>query len=310
MLPIRRGIVGVGSQIPRSYLSFSKTSQFIRFNSSISETENKKTNNNNNNNDTSIQKKKKKQPDISQLPLNYLGCMADFYIPPKFTKSPILSWPRLIIRRISLFALNTYSIIAYKRELGVPLQFNLWKDKGIESYIRANKSFANACNEGKIKIKQDIINKNLDHVCGIHLIGALLNRSLTFPKDCKLTWELIKIEKDPKIISFNTIPDNNGVAVYVQFIMKLNSKQKITIKDKNDNITQEKESSVEDYLVFSLDPVNQELLLVGKLFESDHIRGLKSDLDMLNTKEMQRFLKLAADIYRADPKDTTQVKQN
>ena len=43
--------------------------------------------------------------------------MADFYIPPKFTKSPILSWPRLIIRRILLFALNTYSIIAYKREL-------------------------------------------------------------------------------------------------------------------------------------------------------------------------------------------------
>lgn len=307
MLPIQKGVIGIASQLPRTYVSFTSTSQFIRFNSSSSTSSSTSTNNKPNSN---VQKKKKNQPDISQLPLNYLGCMADFYIPPKYKSSPISSWPRLLIRRLLLFALNTYSIISFKRELGVPLKFNLWKDKGIECFVRANKSFADACNETKIRSKQNILSKKLDHSCGIHLIGALLNRSLTFPTDSKLSWELISIEKDPKIILFNTIPDSNGVAVYVQFIMKLNSKQKVTIRNKNDEIVQENESLVEDNLVFSLDPVTEELLLVGKLFESDHIRGLKSDIDMLNTKEMQRFLKVAADIYRSDPKDSAvEVKQ-
>ena len=38
-----------------------------------------------------------------------------------------------------------------------------------------------------------------------------------------------------------------------------------------------------------MNPISKELLLVGKLFESDHIRGLKPEMDVL-TKIDAAFL--------------------
>ncbi|RCK58196.1 Inner membrane mitoribosome receptor MBA1, mitochondrial [Candida viswanathii] len=304
MLPIRRGILGVRrTHLPRS--SLLTTPQFIRHTSSSStstETKDKKSKSVKSN--FTVSPKKAPQADMSQIPLQLLGCLTDFYIPPRYVSAPVSSWPKLLMRRIMLFALNTYSIVAFKRELGVPLKFDLWKDRAIEQYVRANKAFAEACNEPKVRAKGEIVEKRLDHTCGLHVGEALYARSKSFPVGSSVKWELVKLVKDPKIVLFNSIPDRNGVACFVQFVMKLNTVQKMTIFGKDGEVVQEKEQPVEDNLVFSLDPLSDELLLVGKLFESNHIRGLKPEIDISNPKEAKRFMVVAADIYRADPRES------
>ena len=127
------------------------------------------------------------------------------------------------------FALNTYNIVKFKREIGVPLEFNAWKDKGIENYVRANKVFAQACSEPQLKAKASLLRRKLDHSCGKHLIESLSARSLSFPEDSKLNWELKSIQNNPKVVLFNIIPDADGIACFVQFILKLKTNQKISI---------------------------------------------------------------------------------
>lgn len=290
MFSVKRSVIGISKQssLPKSFIS-SQIS--IRSNSSSSTPDNDNV------------KRKKAGMDISKVPLPYIGVMSDFYVPPKLTTCPITSWPKLITRRIMLFALNTYNIVKFKREIGVPLEFNAWKDKGIENYVRANKVFAQACSEPQLKAKASLLRRKLDHSCGKHLIESLSARSLSFPEDSKLNWELKSIQNNPKVVLFNVIPDADGIACFVQFILKLKTNQKISIV-KDQKVVKEQESSVEDYLVYSMNPISKELLLVGKLFESDHIRGLKPEMDVFDQKLMQRFLKTSSDIYRTDPKQT------
>ncbi|KAL6453038.1 MBA1 Inner membrane mitoribosome receptor MBA1 [Candida maltosa Xu316] len=256
-----------------------------------------------NKNTPATPKKKKGTPEMNManVPISYFGVMSDFYVPPKITTAPIKYWPKLLLKRVMVFASNTYNIVKFKRELGVPLRFNEWKDRAIEHYVRTNKVFAQACNEPSPVLKGNIISKKLDHVCGYHTMDVLKVRSATFPSGSVLSWELLKIENNPKVVMFNIIPDNDGVALYVQFIMKLKTRQKIAVT-KDDKVVQEKESSVEDYLVYTLNPTNQELILAGKLFESNYERGLKPEMDITDANLMQKFLSIAADIHRDDPR--------
>ena len=240
MFSVKRSVIGISKQssLPKSFIS-SQIS--IRSNSSSSTPDNDNV------------KRKKAGMDISKVPLPYIGVMSDFYVPPKLTTCPITSWPKLITRRIMLFALNTYNIVKFKREIGVPLEFNAWKDKGIENYVRANKVFAQACSEPQLKAKASLLRRKLDHSCGKHLIESLSARSLSFPEDSKLNWELKSIQNNPKVVLFNIIPDADGIACFVQFILKLKTNQKISIV-KDQKVVKEQESSVEDYLVYSMNP--------------------------------------------------------
>ncbi|CAI5758243.1 unnamed protein product [Candida verbasci] len=240
--------------------------------------------------------KKKNKVNISQMPLSYIGVMSDLYVPPSWSRVPILYWPKVLIKRISLFALNTYMIVKFKQEIGVPLNFNKWKDESIEKFININKTFTKSCNNHSSKIIDQLNNH-----AGKYLIDMLKIRSNSFPKSSSsISWEIKSIDKNPKIVLFNVIPDQNGLGLFVQYIMQLKTTQEIQVDGKKHVVENN------DYLVYSMNPITEELLLVGKLFECDYKRGLKGELDMFDQKTMQKFLLLAADIYREDPKTSKQ----
>lgn len=244
-------------------------------------------------------KKKEAKGDISQVPVENIGVMADFYIPPRFTNSPIQSWPRLVWRRLGMFVVNTYSITKYKRETKLKLKFNDWKETGMEEFVRVNKVFAASCNKRFVE-RKEYISKQLRDVAGIEVIKSLTERAESFPNGSKIQWELVNIENNPKIVSFNALPDANNLTVYVQFIMKIKTKQKVTVTQNNEDKINER--IVEDYLVYTLDPFADDVKLVGKLFESDHIRKVQPDASTINAKVMLAFSKVSADLYRSNPK--------
>ncbi|KAK6459614.1 assembly of mitochondrial respiratory complexes [Scheffersomyces xylosifermentans] len=261
--------------------------------------------------ETAAKKKKKKSKntaDISQVPVKNIGVMADFYIPPRILNCPVTSWHKLLFRRLGMFVVNTYNVVKYKRETGLKLQFNDWKDHAIEQYVKTNKVFAAACNKRKAE-RAKYIESQLNDVAGVEVIRNLAERSDTFPTDSKLNWELVSIENNPKVVSFNVIPDSNNVTVYVQLIIKLITKQKVTVNVQGkENVT---ERAVSDYLVYSMDPITKEIYLVGKLFESDHIRKVAPDDKFTNPKYMIAFTKTSGDIYRANPKaQAVEAKNN
>ncbi|KAI5950450.1 hypothetical protein KGF57_004319 [Candida theae] len=251
--------------------------------------------------------KKKKSMNIANVPLAYIGVMSDLYIPPRLLKYSPLSWPKLMLRRLLTFAFNTYNVIKYKREIAQPLQFNEWKDKAIENYVKTNKIFAQACNNftSTASSSRDVskfINLKLNQCCGKHLIDVLNLRAANFQPNYKISWDLKSIDANPKISMFSVIPDQDGIGCFVQFIMKLKTTQQVTVTERvGGKLVQDVESQSTDYLVYSMNPFNGQILLVGKLFESDDKRGLKPELDAFDAHAMQKFVLKAADIYRDGP---------
>ncbi|CAN3363222.1 inner membrane mitoribosome receptor Mba1p, mitochondrial [Diutina catenulata] len=254
------------------------------------------------------QKKKKKEQggDISMVPISSIGVMADFYVPPPLKKCPATSWHKLVGRRLIQFAVNTYSIAKYKRETKLKLEFNQWKETGMEQFVRVNKVFAAACNK-RPQERDQYLTQQLDGAAGTEVINALKARAATFPAGTKISWDLVSVESNPKVISFNALPDHNNLTAFVQFIMQVTTKQKVTISNASGNT--ETETVAKDNLVYTLDPFAEEQRLVGTLFESDHLRKVQPDGTLINPKTMLAFTKKCADIYRANPRDTAVEKK-
>ncbi|KAK6204714.1 mitochondrial inner membrane protein Mba1 [Scheffersomyces amazonensis] len=248
---------------------------------------------------TPAKKANKPDNDISQIPLNQIFVLTDYYIPPKFKDCPISSWPKLFIRKLGTMAFSTYSVFRYKMDTKRPIKFNLWKDKGIENFVRVNKSFANACSK-KVKERSTFLNSQLSEVAAVPVISSLAERAATFPAGGRTSWELISIEGNPKIVNVLAIPDKMEVTCYVQMVMKLSTKQKFTVKLPEKNITEEK--VLTDYLVFTVHPFTDEVMLSGKLFESDHLRKITPELAADDMNVMKAFMKATSDIYRTNPR--------
>lgn len=251
--------------------------------------------------ETSKPKKKKGTPaaDISQIPIKNIGVIADFYIPPKLFSGPIKLWPKLLIRRLGVFVINTYSIVKYKRETGLKLKFDDWKESAMEKFVHTNKLFAASCNK-PVGERAKYLQTQLDEVAGLPVISSLIQRSKSFPVGNRINWELVSIESNPKIISFTALPDANDIAAYVQFIMKVKTKQKVTMT--NGDQTESNERVVSDNLVFTLNPFTNEVVLVGTIFESSYERGVQPELNFNNAQVMTAFQNKCGDIYRAPPK--------
>lgn len=246
-------------------------------------------------------KKKTKQAttDISLIPIKTIGVLADFYIPPKFTNSPITSWHRLILRRLGNFGLNTYSVSRFKKETQMKLKFNDWKEEAVDKYVKTNKIFAAACSNPRSQRKL-YLETQLESITGTSIIKALTNRANSFPPDAKLEWNLKSIEANPKLVSFTAIPDANDVTSTIQFVVKVKTKQEIILTAEKDK-PQATERLVTDYIVMTLNPFTNEMVFVGTIFESDHIRGVQPELE-LTARTMEAFQNTCADIYRAPPK--------
>lgn len=240
-----------------------------------------------------------KNPDITKMPLNVFGCLADYYVPPRFLGSPITSWPRLVLRRLTAFAYNTIGVVRYKKDTNLKLHFNDWKEHTIENYVKTNKVFAKACSARK-DLRQKYIKEQLENVAGKHVIEALCSRALSIPSGTKLTWKLLKVVENPKVVSFNPLPNHDDITVFLQLVTKVKTKQEMTIETSEGQV-QKTERLVTDYLVSTIDPFSEEQLLVGSIFESDHLRKVQPDFNPEDLDEATAFQNKAADLYREPP---------
>lgn len=244
-------------------------------------------------------KKKQKVPDLALVPLKTIGVLADFYIPPKFLSAPVTSWHKLLLRRIGAFGLNTFSISKFKSDTKLKLRINDWKELAVEKYVKTNKIFAAACSLPRAQ-RQSYLQSQLDGIVGVEVVRSLTARALTFPARSKLEWNLKSIEGNPKLVSFTPIPDSNDVTTIVQLVVKVQTRQEVVITgDSQEPKTTER--LVTDYIVLTLNPYTDEMVFVGTLFESDHIRGVKPELEMENVRALESYQKVCADIYRAAP---------
>lgn len=242
-------------------------------------------------------KKDNQQMDLSQIPIKSVGAIVDFYIPPPIFSCPIKSWPNLILRRMGLFVINTYSVVKYKQDTKLKLKFYDWKEDAMQKFVKANKVFASGCNLPASK-RSDYIKMQLENNTGSLVQKKLIERAKTFPISGKLSWDLVKVVKNPKIVSFMVIPDGNNIATFIQFVMKVRTKQKVSFNDGTNN--KETERVVDDYLVYTLNPYTDELVLVGTVFESDHLRNLQGETSQ-SMKLMNAFQDRCADIFRSNP---------
>lgn len=241
--------------------------------------------------------------DITQIPLKLIGVLGDYYVPPKILSAPIKKWPRLLVRKIGMFGLNTYSAYRYRLDTKLKLRFNDWKEHLVENYVKTNKVFADACSLRKNE-RLKFIRENLFDVSGEAVINSLAARALTFPANTKCTWKLKSVESNPKIVTMMPVPDSDDVTAYAQIVTKVTTKQEMTITPIGGE-PQTTERSVTDYLVGSLNPYTQELYFVGTLFEADYERGLQPEEKLTNLVQMEAFQKKCADIYRVPPKAIT-----
>lgn len=249
---------------------------------------------------TEVAKKKKKRTvaDISQVPIKNIGVIADFYIPPNIFKGPIKSWPKLLLRKIGVIAINTVSIAKYKKETKLNLAFNDWKELAMEKFVHTNKIFAAACSK-PVSQRKAYLDAQLEDVAGAQVVKSLNNRAESFPPGTKLSWELISIESNPKVVSFSALPDAEDMTAYIQFVMKVKTKQKLTISSGKDSSSTER--IVSDNLVYTLNPYSDELVLAGTVFDSNYVRGLQPELNFNNAQVMTAYQNKCADIYRAPP---------
>lgn len=245
-------------------------------------------------------KKKKPLQDISQVPVKAVGVLADYYVPPKITSCPVTSWHKLLLRRCGAFGLNTFSVSKFKTDTKMKLKFNDWKETAVEQYVKTNKIFAAACSLPKSQ-RQSYIQTQLNGIAGLEVTAALASRVASFPQGLKMEWTLVSVESNPKLVSFNAIPDANDVTSMVQFVVQVKTKQALTITGKAATEPEKTEKVVTDYIVMTMNPITDEMAFVGTLFESDHLRPVKPELDMLNRKAMEAFVETCADIYRAPP---------
>ena len=249
-------------------------------------------------NDANAKKKKTPSIDISQIPLKHIGVVADLYIPPKYSQSPIRTWPRLFARRVGLFAVNTYSVVKFKRETSLKLKFNDWKEHAMEQYVALSKIFALSCAIPREK-REEYLRSRLEGIAGNEALRSIIRRAWNFPANTSLSWELVAVEKDPKVVCFNSLPDSNNITALVQFVLKVKTKERFSVSKVDEN-KKESERSSEHNLVYSLNPFTNELLLVGSLFDADYNRGLLPQVDFTNPQALLRFQQATADVFRSE----------
>lgn len=250
--------------------------------------------------ETPARKKLDKGAAMTTMPIKAIGVVSDYYVPPRLLKSPIKTWAKLLFRRIGLFGLNTYSVSRFKNDTKLKLQFNDWKELAVDKYVKTNKIFAAACSL-PIAQRQAYVQTQLDGIAGTEVIKSLSARVNTFPIGLKLKWNLLSVEKNPRLVVFVPIPDANDVSSLVQFVVQVSTKQEMIVSGDASPTPSHTVKTVTDNIVLTMNPYTNEVVFVGTLFESDPYRGLKPQMDMGDIKALERHLRECADIYRAPP---------
>lgn len=113
------------------------------------------------------QKEKSKQKDQTQLPVQNMGVMADFYIRPRFTRTPLLSWLVLVWRRLELIVINFHSTRKYVCK--TKLEMKDLRAEAVAQFIKVNAVFCSSCNK-RLAERKHYITKELDDIAGIDVI--------------------------------------------------------------------------------------------------------------------------------------------
>lgn len=221
----------------------------------------------------------------------HLGVTNEVYIPPSssnlpsFFVSPIIVMNALI-RRMYTFGLNTVQVALFRYQSGFKPNFLLWKNNAIENYVQVNKAFAD----------KDInaIKSNVS----IWVEEALIARSKQVPEDVKLSWELVKFNAIPKLVSTQVIMIPGRPLELIQLIYKFDTKQRLIKLNKSTNKAEKLDKTVVDYIAFICDATNDDMLLIGSLFESNPESKLPKDVNT-DTQTAIRKMKSSGDIYRA-----------
>ena len=218
---------------------------------------------------------------LGTVPVNLIGTVNDYYIPPALKSAPLAKWPRLILRRMALLLTNTYSVVKLRRDTSIKPKFTAWKDQAVDIYVKTNKAFA----------KRNL--KPVEAIIGKETYKALNKRMETLPSK-PITWTLDKLENNPKVVAFLAIPDEDQTAGVCQFCMKLETSQTTTVG------LETFKRKLEEYLVFTVNPFNDEVALVGKAFPLNFERGLvDQSFDQTDPQAFMRLTTQFADIFRS-----------
>lgn len=209
-----------------------------------------------------------------------LGAAVPLYIPP--TKS-LPSWwssprirARLALRRWGNSGLMWYNSGRTKKELGT-LDYVDYRRRAIETFVQVHYDFMN---NGKATPNVSLM-----------VVEALRVRRQGLPKNTK--WELVEFTRPPKLVNYIPLPGASGAIELLQVVYRFDTKQKLTI-DGTEHI-----STTTDYFVYLIDPIEDEVVLAGSLFESGINDKVTPDIDPEeDARAVIGRMKLRADIFR------------
>ncbi|QPG73352.1 hypothetical protein FOA43_000662 [Brettanomyces nanus] len=241
---------------------------------------------------TSPKKMKQQRPTISKV-----GIPFEPFIAPRWSRmpNPIISpirFTKCIFKKVYMSCYDWVQVYQFKRNMGKGYKPNFlkWKNDAIESYVKVNKAFS-----------ERNIDKARDHMAE-YVYFALGRRQKELPKNTTLGWDLVKFNKEPKLITFHTFPHDDGSVLLCQIIYQFDTKQKMTIKHRNSREFQEKTKDLVEYLAFNVDPYTDRVVVSGSVFESLPQRQLSQGA-MPSQEETINCMVKNGDIYRPEPSD-------
>lgn len=234
--------------------------------------------------------KKKKPVDFNP---RHLGVASQIYIPTSYKNLPNafahpITFFNALIRRMYTFGLNTVQVGLFRYQSGLKPNFLLWKNKAIETYVNVNSAFADR--------KLEEIKPNVSY----WVEEALEARSRQLPKSVKLDWSLVKFNQVPKLVSVQAMMIPGKPLENIQLVYKFDTVQRLIKLNKKTNQAEKLDRSVVDYVAFICDATNNEMVLLGSVFENKPNDKLPKSHEDDNQAAVQR-MKTSGDLFRLPP---------
>lgn len=222
------------------------------------------------------------------------GVTSPIYIPASRSKLPnIFREPltvlRTLIRKLYILGLMTYKIGVFRLQTHAKPNFVLWRNKAIENYVQVNQSFSKG-NIDKLKGK-----------ISIWVEEALKDRVKAIPKTMRIDWEIMKFNETPRLVSLEPIMLPGQPMEYIQLVYRFNTKQRLIILDGSKKEDKQIKDII-DYIVYIMDVANNEIRLIGSVFENKPGERFSKINPKEDKKIVLKRMKECGDIFRLPPK--------
>ncbi|KAK9370193.1 MBA1-like protein-domain-containing protein [Lipomyces kononenkoae] len=224
-----------------------------------------------------------------------LGVGSNDYVPPTGTNLPkITEHTRLYFKALGRYQLHLFKQTLTKILLRLRYSTKLdYKDLAVraeDTYIELNESFA----ARKIS--------NLSRLSTMFVEANLQDRIKNMNKDWKLSWNVEDTIENTKCVSVAPIALGQDEPLrFVQLIYRFHTLQKLElIYMKNKNIPKKtEEKKVLDYIVFVYDIQEDELKVMGSVFETPVIEPLP--VQLTSEKLVLAAMQSKGDLFRKRP---------